>query len=80
VGVDLGRVASSALAAFLHDDEPIRDDAPRGGGHRLRSGRALLLGAAAGTAGRVAYRRVRSLELEQVALALQRRLRASPHG
>jgi hypothetical protein len=75
MGLDVGRVASSAVEAFLHGDEQGRDAAPRRSEHRLGARSALLLGAAAGAAGHIAYRRARKLSLAQVAGTIERRLR-----
>jgi len=70
MGLDLERIAAAAVDSFLRQPaEPER--------HRRRFGgvSVLVAGVAIGVAGRAAYDRLRSLDLERVASAVEERLK-----
>lgn len=79
--VDLERLAAAAADSFLRDGEApssgtrggTRGDRP-GDRHRLRAVGAVTIGIGVGLAGRAVLRRVRDLDLEQVAEAIESRL------
>jgi hypothetical protein len=77
VGIDLLRVATSAVDSFLDDRERSRDSArPEKGGHRRLGARgAVALGAGLAVAARVAYGRVRRFDLERLGTAAESRLK-----
>jgi hypothetical protein len=77
MAVDINRIAASAFQAFLEDES----NEGHGPAHKERGNRrlggvsAVALGVGLAVAGRVAYHRARSLDLERVAGAVEERLR-----
>jgi hypothetical protein len=78
MAVDIERVVGAAVDAFLRGDagESEGHAHDRGSGRkRLRGAGALAAGVGLGLAGRAAYRRVRQIDLESAAEALEQRLK-----
>jgi hypothetical protein len=77
MAVDINRLAASALQAFLENER----DEGRPPAHEERENRrmggvsAVVLGVGLAVAARAAYKRVRSLDLEQVAGVVEEKLR-----
>jgi hypothetical protein len=77
MAVDFNRIAASALDAFL-EDQRSEGRAPaheKHGNRRLGGVGAVAMGVGLVVAARAAYRRVRSLDLERVAGAVEEKLR-----
>jgi hypothetical protein len=74
--VDLNKLVSSAVEAYLREEQQSTDGrAPEKKGHRrLGRGAAVATGAGLAVAGRAAYRRIRHLDLEQLGRAAQKKL------
>jgi hypothetical protein len=75
VAVDLNRIATAALESFLQDKEgeqPTRRSESRN--HRLGGVGAVAVGVGLAVAARAAYNRVRRIDLEQVAEAVEDKL------
>jgi len=69
------RIVQAAVEAYLGGTERGRDQHPERKDSRRKSGvSALALGVAIGVGARVAYRRVRAIDLAQVARAVERRM------
>jgi hypothetical protein len=77
MAVDINRLAASALQAFLENErDEERPPTHEGSGNRRMGGvGAVVLGVGLAVAARAAYKRVRSLDLEQVAGAVEEKLR-----
>jgi hypothetical protein len=77
MAVDFNRIAASALDAFLENqrNEGHASAHEERGNRRLGGIGAVALGAGLAIAARAAYRRVRSLDLERVAGAVEEKLR-----
>jgi hypothetical protein len=78
MAVDIERVAGAAVDSFLRggDSESEGGSHGRGGGRgRLRGAGGLAVGVGLGLLARTAYRRVRSIDLESAAGALEQRLK-----
>lgn len=80
MAIDIERVVAATVDSFLHGDEekPAQDSGGGGeGGGRQALGAtgALAVGVGMGLAARAVYRRVRQLDLESVAQALEDRLK-----
>jgi hypothetical protein len=74
VTVDLNRIAAAALESFLQEDEqPARREESRN--HHLGGVGAVAVGVGLAVAARAAYRRVRRIDLEQVAGAIEDKLK-----
>lgn len=78
MAIDIERIAASALDAFLEDQGDERGASAREtrGNRRLGPAAAVALGVGLTVAARVAYRRVRGLDLERVGAAVEERLRS----
>ncbi|HMJ04059.1 MAG TPA: hypothetical protein VK506_14050 [Conexibacter sp.] len=75
MAIDLQRIAASAVDSYLRQSPPKRDEQPAGEHrHRLGGARALAVGVVLGAGARVAYGRLRKLDLARVAGAVERRL------
>lgn len=73
MAVDLNRIATAALESFLGEDEqPARQNESRN--HHLGGVGALAVGVGLAVAARAAYHRVRHIDLEQVAGAVEDKL------
>lgn len=70
MGLDLERIAAAAVDSFLH--QPAEPERSR---RRLGGARAVAVGVVIGAAGRSAYGRLRSLDLERIASAIEQRLK-----
>lgn len=70
MGLDLERIAAAAVDSFLR--QPVEHERHR---PRFRGVSALAAGVVLGVAGRIAYDRLRSLDLERVASAVEERLK-----
>lgn len=68
--LDLERIVTAAVDSFLH--QPAEPERPR---RRFGRARAVAVGVMVGALGRTAYSRLRSLDLERVASALEQRLK-----
>lgn len=77
MAVDLNRIATSALETFLEGGEREQGGSKRakGGNRRVGGVRTIALGVGLAVAARAAYNRVRNLDLERVAGAVEERLR-----
>jgi hypothetical protein len=74
VAVDLNRIATAALESFLQEDEqPARREESRN--HRFGGVGALALGVGLAVATRAVYNRARRIDLEQVAGAVEDKLK-----
>lgn len=73
MAIDIERVAAAAVDSFLHGGDGERGDGPHRRG-RLRTVGAVAAGVGLGVAARAAYRRVRAVDLEGAASALEERL------
>ncbi len=73
MSIDIERLATAAVDSFLHgaDDDHGGDSRGRG----LRTAGAVAVGVGLGVAARTAYRRVRAIDIEGAATALEQRLR-----
>lgn len=78
MAVDIERVVTAAVDSFLQGDDGQSD----GNARRRRNGRGgigtaagVAVGVGLGIAGRVAYRRLRGVDLESAASALEERLK-----
>ncbi|HYI79617.1 MAG TPA: hypothetical protein VEW67_02005 [Thermoleophilaceae bacterium] len=77
MAVDIERVVTAAVDSFLQDGEDgaRRAGRGRGGRGRLGTASAVAIGVGLGLAGQAAYRRVRAIDLENAASALEDRLK-----
>jgi len=77
MAVDINRLAASALQAFLENErDEERPPTHEGRGNRRLGGvGAVVLGVGLAVAARAAYNRARNLDLEQVAGAVEEKLR-----
>jgi hypothetical protein len=75
MAIDINKVAASALDAFLEGERNEGHARKERGNRRLGGVGALALGVGLTVAARAAYNRARSLDLEQVAGAVEERLR-----
>lgn len=77
MAVDINRIAASALQAFLEDERsegrPPAHEERRN--RRLGGVGAVALGVGLAVAARAAYNRARNLDLEQIAGAVEEKLR-----
>jgi hypothetical protein len=78
--IDLNRVVAAAADAFLEGDDRSHDDRSQNGNrptrrHGLGTAGALATGVVLAAAARAAYARARRLDLEQVAGAVEERLK-----
>jgi hypothetical protein len=79
--IDLNRIAAVAVEAFLEGSDRSQNDARSHNGsqptrrHGLGAAGALATGVVLAAAARAAYVRVRGLDLEQVAHAVEQRLK-----
>ena len=72
--VDLNRIATAALESFLGEDEqPAKREESRN--HHLGGVGAVAVGVGLAVAARAAYNRARSIDLEQVAGAVEDKLK-----
>lgn len=75
MAVDIERVAAAAVDSFLNgDDDRRRRDGSSPGRGWLRTAGPVAVGVGLGVAARTAYRRLRAVDLETAAAALERRL------
>jgi hypothetical protein len=74
MALDLNRIATAALESFLQQsgEQPARQSESRN--HHLGGVGALAVGVGLAVAARAAYNRVRRLDLEQVAGAIEDKL------
>jgi hypothetical protein len=74
MAVDLNRIATAALESFLQEggEQPARQNESRN--HRLGGVGAVAVGVGLAVAGRAAYNRVRRIDLERVAGAVEDKL------
>jgi hypothetical protein len=77
MGVDVERIVSAAAQSYLQGGERQGDASSRRRGGRgfLGGTRGVAVGVGLGLAARAAYRRVRKLDLEQVAGSVESRLK-----
>ncbi len=74
MAIDVERLATAAVDSFLHGEDGDRGhDRQRRGG--LRTAGAVAVGVGLGVAARTAYRRVRAIDMEDAATALEQRLK-----
>jgi hypothetical protein len=76
--IDVGRIASSAVEAFLEEEGPSQNGHRPNhahGGSRLGTAGAVALGVAAVAAGRAVYNRARQVDLTEVAARAEDRLK-----
>jgi hypothetical protein len=75
MAVDLNRIATAALESFLQEDgeQPARRDESRN--HHFGGVGAVAVGVGLAVAARAAYNRARRIDLEQVAGAVEDKLR-----
>ncbi|HSI79415.1 MAG TPA: hypothetical protein VK919_02075 [Solirubrobacterales bacterium] len=79
--IDVGRIATTAVETLLHDGQAqansqVGHDEDRGHS-RLGTAGAIAVGVVLAAAARAAYTRARSLDLTQVAGAVEQRLTSS---
>lgn len=70
MAIDIDRIAASALQTYL-ENERNEGSARKRGNRRLRGVRTVALGVGLAVAARAAYNRVRDLDLERVAGAIE---------
>ena len=76
MAIDIDRIAASALQTYLQNERNEgRTSALKRGNRRLGGVGAVALGVGLAVAARAAYSRVRGLDLEQVAGAIEEKLR-----
>lgn len=75
MAVDIERVVTSAIDSFLQGQDGDRTRRRRGGRRRLGTARAIAVGVGLGLGARAAYERVRTIDLESAASALEERLK-----
>jgi len=75
MAVDINRMAASALDAYLENERNEGHPREERGTSRLGGIGAVALGVGLGVAARAVYSRVRSLDLERVASAVEEKLR-----
>jgi hypothetical protein len=75
MAVDINRMAASALQAYLGNERNEGNPRERRGNRRLGGVSAVALGVGLAVAARAVYSRVRSLDLERVAGAVEEKLR-----
>lgn len=73
MAIDIDRVAASALQAYL-ENERNEGSARKRGNRRLRGFRTVALGVGLAVAARAVYSRVRDLDIERVAGAIEEKL------
>ena len=73
--IDIDRIAGSALDAFLEGERDGGRPRKEHGHRRLGGVGAVALGVGLAVAARAAYHRARNLDLEQVASAIEEKLR-----
>lgn len=74
MALDLNRIATAALESFLQEggEQPARQKESRN--HHLGGAGAVAVGVGLAVAARAAYKRVRSIDLERVAGAVEDKL------
>jgi hypothetical protein len=74
MAVDIERVVTAAVDSFVQGQDDDRTGRRRGGRRRRGRARAFAVGVGLGIAARVAYERVRTIDLESAASAIEERL------
>lgn len=74
-GIDVSRIASAAAEALIGEDSQSPNGREPDQHRGLGSAGAVAVGVAVGAAARAAYARARRLDLEQVASAVEERLK-----
>ncbi|HEY6550032.1 MAG TPA: hypothetical protein VIY71_02405 [Solirubrobacterales bacterium] len=74
MAVDLNRIATAALESFLQEDGEQQARQNESRGHHLGGLGAVAVGVGLAVAARIAYNRVRRIDLEQVAGAVEDKL------
>jgi hypothetical protein len=75
MAVDINRMAASALDAYLEKERNAGHPQEERGNRRLGGIGAVALGVGLAVAARAVYNRARNLDLEQVASAVEEKLR-----
>lgn len=75
MAIDINRIAASALDAYLENERDEKRPREERGNRRWGGVRAVALGVGLAVAARAVYGRVRSLDLERVAGAVEEKLR-----
>jgi hypothetical protein len=75
ISVDVNRLASAAVEAFLENENHSQNERPESEHHRFGGVGAVVVGVALAAGARAAYRRARRLDLERVAKSVEDRLK-----
>lgn len=75
ISIDVNRLASAAVEAFLSNEDHSENERPEPERRRLEGVGAVALGVAIAAGARAAYLRARRLDLERVAKSVEDRLK-----